>query len=46
MALDPLLGAIRRNIMLSVRVVFDRPLAFDDRRTLDLRGDRDYGNSH
>ena len=43
MALDLLLTAVRRDVML--RVMFDGPLAFDDRRALDLR-DIDYGSSH
>ena len=46
MALDLLLTAVRRDVILGVRVVFDGPLAFNDGRALDLRGDRDYGNSH
>ena len=45
MALDLLLTAVRRDVILGVRVVFDGPLAFNDGRALDLRGDRDYGNS-
>ena len=46
MVLNLLLTAVRRDIVLGVRVEFDGPLAFDDRRALDLRGDRDYRNSH
>ena len=46
MVLNLLLTAVRRDIVLGVRVEFDEPLAFDDRRALDLRGDRDYRNSH
>jgi len=44
MVLNLLLTAVRRDIVLGVRGEFDGPLAFDDRRALDLRGDRDHGN--
>lgn len=46
MVLNPLLTAVRRNVVLGVRGEFDGPLAFDDRWALDLRGDGDYRNSH
>jgi hypothetical protein len=46
MVLYLLLTAVRRNVVLGVRGEFNRPLAFDDRRALDLRGDREYRNSH
>jgi hypothetical protein len=40
MVLNLLLTAVRRDVVLGVRVEIDGPLAFDDRQALDLRGDR------